>query len=129
MCTYLPLPVETLGQISPIYSTYLNLTHAPCTYNTIVYTASTVGIICKSLTPGLVKELGESPIKEYKISSITVSPSKSTDGSKSSHKAENSQRRMPKHLYLYLSPPHVKGQHPGKINKDKHQNLPTHGCA
>ncbi|OLY78370.1 hypothetical protein AYI68_g7582 [Smittium mucronatum] len=49
-----------------------------------VCTASTVEIIGENLTGGLGPEFNESPIKEDTSSSITGSPAKFTDGSKSS---------------------------------------------
>ncbi|OLY80118.1 hypothetical protein AYI68_g5792, partial [Smittium mucronatum] len=49
-----------------------------------VCTAPTVGITGENLTGGLGPEFNESPIKEDTSSSITGSPAKFTDGSKSS---------------------------------------------
>ncbi|OLY85283.1 hypothetical protein AYI68_g525 [Smittium mucronatum] len=49
-----------------------------------VFTASTVGIICESLAGGGGAELNERISKENTRSSITGSPAKLTNGSKSS---------------------------------------------
>ncbi|OLY83902.1 hypothetical protein AYI68_g1941 [Smittium mucronatum] len=56
-----------------------------------VCTSPTVGIIDENLTEGLGSALNERPIKEDIISSITASPTKLIDGSKSSPSAKTSE--------------------------------------
>ncbi|OLY80925.1 hypothetical protein AYI68_g4972 [Smittium mucronatum] len=67
-----------------------------------VFTAPTVGIIGENLTGRLGPELNESPSKEDKRSSITSSPTKLTDGYKSSPNAGASEE-MDTEVSLSLS--------------------------